>query len=145
MVKLKVIINETDNAMKIFNSILKIVLALLLVSPIVGALGVFPPPTPDLYNTPEAFAFIEALMNAKYLNILIALVFFVGIVALVTRRTALAALIILPVTINILAFHLFLDGGIFTGGAVMADLLFALNLYFLWLNRNTYAVLLNKN
>ena len=33
---------------------LKIVFSLILVLPILGLLGVFPPPTQDLYNTPEA-------------------------------------------------------------------------------------------
>jgi hypothetical protein len=37
---------------------LKGVLSLILALPILGATGVFPPPTPDLYNTPEAFKFI---------------------------------------------------------------------------------------
>lgn len=129
--------------MKILNIILKIILCLLLVSPILGALGIFPPPTPDLYNTPQAFAFIDMLMQGKYITWMIAIVFAISIVLIATKRTALAALLILPITLNIIGFHLFLDGGLFTSGAIMADVLFVLNLYFLWQNRSRYALLWN--
>ena len=40
---------------------LKVVLSLILVLPVLGLTGVLPPATQDLYNTLEAFAFIETL------------------------------------------------------------------------------------
>ena len=131
--------------MKTVRIILKIVLCLILISPILGAFGVFPPPTPDLYNTPEAFAFIEALMKTGYLNYLIAFVFAFSIYLIATNRTSLAALLLLPVTVNIIAFHLFLDGGLLKPGAIMADVLFLLNLFFLWHYRARYGALWNKD
>jgi putative oxidoreductase len=127
--------------MKILNIILRIVLGLLLISPILGALGVFPPPTPDLYNTPEAFEFINVLMEGKYITYMIAVVFAIAAVAIAMNRMAFAALLILPITVNIISFHLFLDGGLFTAGAIMANVLFLINLYFLWQNRGRYAAL----
>lgn len=130
--------------MKILNIVLKVVLCLLMVSPIIGTLGIFPAPTADMYNTPEAFTFIECLMAASYINWIMAVVFAAAIVLVATGRTALAALLILPVTVNIISFHAFLDGGIFTMGALMADVLFALNLYFLWVCRGQYRILLAK-
>lgn len=128
--------------MKILNIILKVLLCLILISPILGVLGVFPPPTPDLYNTPQAFAFINTLMQAKYINFLIALVFALAIILIATKRMAFAALILFPITLNIICFHAFLDGGLFTMGALMADALLLLNLYFVWQNRNRYMPLL---
>ena len=37
--------------MKIVNVVLKVLLSLILVLPILGLTGIFPPPTRDLYNT----------------------------------------------------------------------------------------------
>lgn len=111
-------------------------------TPILGATGVFPPPTADMYSTPEAYAFIMALMNGGYLMPVMAVVFALALGCLWTRREALAALLILPLTVNIFAFHLVLDGGMFAAGAIMGDLLAVLNLYFLWQNRAAYRGLL---
>ena len=131
--------------MKIFHIILRIVLSLLILSPILGVLGVFPAPTADLYNTPEAFAFIKVLYAGGYVMYLMAIVFAISIALIATNRMALASLLILPITLNIIGFHLFLDGGLLTGGAIMADVLLLINAYFLWINRAQYKVLLNKS
>ena len=127
--------------MKIFNIILRIVLCLILITPILGALGIFPPPTADLYNTKEAFAFISILFTTKYVLYLEALVFLIAIILTAMNRMAVVALLILPITVNIIAFHAFLDGGLLTSGAVLADVLFLLNIYFLWHNREKYKIL----
>jgi len=131
--------------MKILNIVLKVLLGLLLVSPILGALGIFPPPTPEMYNTPEAFAFIQMLFTTGYILYIEAFVFAVSIVLIIMNRTALAALLILPITVNIVGFHMFLDGGLFTAGAMMANVLALLNAYFLWQNRARYKGLLEKD
>jgi hypothetical protein len=47
--------------------------------------------------------------------------------------------------VNIISFHLFLDGGLLTSGAIMADVLLLINAYFLWQNRKVYSILWNKN
>lgn len=120
-------------------------MVLLLISPILGVLGVFPAPTADLYNSVQAFDFIDMLMKVGYINYMIALVFAVSIVLIVTNRIAFAALLLTPITINIVAFHAFLDGGLFTAGAIMADMLLVLNFYFLWQNRSRYKLLLAKD
>lgn len=124
---------------------MRIIFGLLLVTPVLGALGIFPPPTPDLYNTPEGYAFIHMLFENGYIIYIMAIVCAMSVVLIATNRMALAALLILPITVNIISFHLFLDGGLFIGGAVMADVLLALNLYFLWKNRSQYKVLLQKS
>ncbi len=127
---------------KYLNPVLKGVLSLLLVSPILGTLGIFPPPTRDLYNTDQAFEFINALMGSGYIMVIMALCFLVAIILLWTKRTAAAALLILPFTVNIVGFHLMLDGGLFTAGAIMGNVLLILNVYFLWQHRTTYKQLL---
>lgn len=127
------------------NTGLKVVLSILMIMPIFGALGIFPAPTADMYNTPEAFSFMSVLMNAGYINVIMAIVFALAIIALWTNRVALAALLILPLTVNIFAFHLFLDGGIFTAGSIMANVLVLLNAYFLYQQRAVYQVFLAKN
>jgi hypothetical protein len=129
---------------KIIDSALKVVLSLILVLPILGVTGVFPPPTPDLYNTPEAFQFILTLQETRYINLIMVVVHVVALVCLWTGRTALAALLILPITVNVVAFHLVLDGGLLTGGAVLGNVMLLLNAYFLWQQRSRYAPLATK-
>ena len=122
--------------------VLKVVLSLILVLPILGLTGVLPPPTQDLYNTPEAFQFIVTLQEGRYINIIMAVVHVIALVCLWTRRTALAALLVLPITVNVVAFHLVLDGGLLTGGAVLGNIMLLINAYFLWEHRREYAPLL---
>lgn len=130
--------------MKILNRVFEIVLCLIIFMPILGVLGVFPEPTADLYNTPEAFAFIDILAKTLYIPYLNAIVYAASILLIITNRMALAALLMLPINVNVVAFHLFLDGGLFTGGAVLGNILMLLNLYFLWQNRERYMSLWEK-
>ena len=128
--------------MKIVHVILKVLLSLILLMSVVGAFGVFPDPTRDLYNTDLAFAFIEMLIQVGYINYMMAVVMAVALAALWTKREAFAALLLAPITANIVGFHAFIDGGIFTSGAVLGNVLLALNVYFLWKNREEYKSLL---
>ena len=127
---------------KALDIVLKVVLSLILVTPILGLTGLFPPPTQDLYNTPEAFAFIQMMGAGRYISIIMAVVHVVALVCLWTRRTGLAALLILPITVNVVAFHAFLDGGLLTAGAVLGNIMLLINAYFLWQHRREYAPLL---
>jgi hypothetical protein len=124
---------------------LKIVMSLILLLPILGLTGLFPPPTEDLYNTPEAFAFIETLNEIRYISIVMAVVHVIALVCLWTGRTALAALLILPITVNVVGFHLVLDGGLLTGGAVLGNIMLLINVYFLWTRQREYAPLLARS
>jgi putative oxidoreductase len=131
--------------MKALNIILRVLLGLLLVTPILGAFGIFPAPTPDLYNNPQAFAFIDMLFQTKYVMYMMSVVFAISLVLIIMNRMALAALLLLPISLNIIAFHAILDGGLFTAGAIMGNVLFLLNIYFLWRNRDAYRDLLDKS
>jgi hypothetical protein len=128
--------------MKIVNVALKVILSLILVLPILGLTGLFPPPTRDLYNTDEAFQFIVTLNEVRYISFIMGVVHVLALVLLWARRTALAALLILPITVNVVGFHLVLDGGLLTGGAVLGNIMLLLNAYFLWQNRRHYAPLM---
>jgi hypothetical protein len=72
----------------------------------------------------------------------ISLTFLLALICLWTRREALAGLLMLPVTVNIVGFHAFLDGGLFVTGAIMGNILLILNLYFIWKNRKQLSALL---
>ncbi len=126
---------------KILNIVLKILLSLILLIPILGILGIFPKPTPDLYQTKEAYDFIITLANSGYIMWLMTAVFIICLVLISKNKMAPVALLLLPITLNIVGFHIFLDGGLFTSGAIMGAVFFLINLYFLWQNRNRYRVL----
>ena len=127
---------------KAIDIVLKVVLSLILVLPILGLTGLLPPPKQDLYNTPDAFLFIMALTEVRYISIMMAVVHVIALVCLWTRRTALAALLILPITVNVVGFHLVLDGGLLTSGAMLGNIMLLINAYFLWQRRHEYAPLL---
>lgn len=123
----------------------KVLLSLILLLPIVGTTGLLGEATRNLYNTDLAFAFIQMLVTVMYINYIMAAVLVVALVALWTKREALAALLILPITVNVVAFHLFLDGGLLTGGALLGNIMLVLNGYLLWKNRASYATLLQPS
>lgn len=131
--------------MKILDAVLRTLLALLIVTPILGVAGIFPAPTREMYGNDAAFNFIQAISASGYIMWTMAAVFAVAIFLTVTNRMAAAALLILPITVNIVGFHAFLDTGLFAGGAIMGNVLALLNAYFLWQNRARYAALLGKS
>jgi hypothetical protein len=123
----------------------KIVLSLILLMPILGITGLLGEPTPELYNTREAYDFIMALTTMGiYINYAMVAVSALAIVALWTGRTALAALLVLPVTVNVVGFHLFLDGGLFTMGAFLGNVMALINFYLLYEHRRMYQPLLER-
>lgn len=128
---------------KYLHILAKAVFSLILALPVVGITGMLGEATRELYNTDQAFAFIQSLTTVMYINYIIAAVHVLAIVALWTKREALAALLVLPITVNVVAFHLVLDGGLLTGGALLGNLMLLLNLYLLWKNREAYRGILN--
>lgn len=123
--------------MKILTVVLRYLLTLLLLMPVLGALGVFPAPTADLY-TPQGWAFMSAMMATGYMMLLLAVLCAVCIVLLVLNRTAVAALLLAPMTVNVMMFHWFLDAAPVSASSSMGYLLLILNAYFLWRNLPKY-------
>ncbi len=110
--------------------------------PVFGTLGIFPPPTPEMYNNREAYDFIVALMNGgKYIMWLMTAVFLICFVLVLKNKMAIVALLLLPITLNIMGFHAFLDGGLLKSGAMMGNVFFLINIYYLWQNREKYKAL----
>lgn len=126
--------------MKILNIVMRVLLGLLLVTPILGATGVFPAPTADLY-TPTGWAFMSALMASGYLMPLLGILCAVCVVLIAMNKTALAAILLAPMTVNVICFHAFVDTGLVSPSAIMGVLLLILNAYFLWVNRMKYKAL----
>lgn len=123
--------------MHILRIVLRILLCLLLLLPVLGTLGVFPPPTEDMY-TPEGWVFFSALLTSGYLLPLLGATFLVCLILTILNRTALAAILLAPLTVNIVFFHAMLDSGLFSASAIMGNVLLVLNLFFLWDGRMQY-------
>ena len=67
---------------KIIDIGLRVIFSLILLLPILGLTGIFPKPTSDLYNTQQAFAFIEILNSAIYILYMMAVVHLIAIFCL---------------------------------------------------------------
>jgi glycerol-3-phosphate acyltransferase PlsY len=130
--------------MKILNTIAKVVFGLIILMPVIGATGVFPEPTRDMYNTALAYDFIVMLGSVGYITAIMAVVCAVTLILMITKRMALASILVLPITVNVVAFHAWIDGGLFTAGASLGNLMLLLNLYFIWQNRTELKTLLEK-
>jgi len=106
---------------------IELVLRLLLIAMLVafGAnkfLGFMPMPEP-----PEAGGkFLGALMGAGYVFPTIGVVFLVSALLLLMRRVALGVLLVAPIAVNILGYHLQYDPEGIGAGAALAFLLLAL-------------------
>ena len=94
-------------------------------------------PAPEL---PEAaMSFFGALMATGYLLPLVkAIEVIVGVMLLANRFTPLALVLLAPISVNIVAFHLFLA----PAGIGPAALVAVLNLYLLIANRDVFKSIL---
>ncbi len=128
--------------MKYLPTAAKVIFSLILILPILGSTGIFPEATRDIYQTDLAFAFIEMLTEAGYITFMMAVVHIIALIALWTKREPLAALLELPISLNVAAFHMVIDGGLFTGGAWLGNLMLIINVYLLWKYRDALRALL---
>ncbi len=110
--------------------------ALYVVFGLNGFFQFLPQPAP----TPEGGAFLGALFTAGYMFPFIKITEILGGALLLANRSTLGAVILFPVTLNILAYHLFLD----QGGLVIALAFLAMNLGVAWFNRDNYKSLFVK-
>lgn len=135
--------------MKYLNIFFKVIFSLIILLPIVSLSGILLgadiQPKQEYYQTPEAFAFIQILMDSMYITVINSVIFAVGLVLIWTKRVALAMALILPISVNVVGFHAFLDGGLLTSGALMGNILLGLNLYFMWQERANCLPLFNKS
>lgn len=94
-----------------------------------------PPPQPL-----EAREFIRMLYDSGYLMHLTAVIEMTGgILLLINRYVGIASVILLPVTVNIFLFHLFLD----RMGLPAGVLVLFMNIWMIYLNNEKYKALLS--
>lgn len=115
-------------------------LLLGLIFLIFGLNGFFrfiPPPTTPMPE--EAVSFAEAMMKTGYLFPLVAgTQVLVGVLLLANFFVPLALVLITPIVVNIVAFHLFLA----PEGTSIAVIVALLEVYLLWSYRQSYRPLL---
>ena len=102
-----------------------------------GFLNFIPPPATPM---PErAMAFFGGLMAAGYMIPLIGgTQVIVGALLLLNRFVPLALVVIAPVIVNIVAFHVFLE----PSGTVIALVVLALGIFLLWRHRSAFRAIL---
>ena len=111
---------------------------LMVVFGLNGLLHFMPVPPPA---TEEAMKFIVALATTKsFWWLLKGTEIVTGAALLVNRWAALAAVVLAPVTLNILLYHTTLD----TSGAPLAVVLTALHVATAWRLRDSYKAVLAK-
>lgn len=113
--------------------IVRIILGLIFT---VFSINFFVPflPMPEL--TPEAGAFLGALMDSGYMFYFIKIVELVGgIMLLIGICIPFALLLLAPIVVNIFLFHIFLD----PAGFLMGLFIFFLELYLLYHYRSVFS------
>lgn len=90
-------------------------------------------PVPEM--PAEAVALMTAFMVSGYLFSFIALTEIIGGILLFLNKTrALGAIVLLPITVNILLFHLVLT----PGDAIVSIIIFFINVWIIYENREKY-------
>jgi len=135
---------------KYFHHTIRIFTGLLFVAIFGSKFGFLPSAvnTPEMF-TLEGFAFISALNATGYMFPIIGIISLLcGLAFLANRYVALAAVILMPITVNFALFHLFLGfpiNSVFYFFRELAPFVFlALNVYMLYSERTKYTVLLRK-
>ncbi len=99
-----------------------------------GFLHFLPEPDPSTIP-PGAGAFAGALMNSGYMfPLIMGTQLLAGLLLLIGRFVPLALVLIAPVIVNIVAFHIFLA----PSGLALAFVVLALEVYLVWSYRNAY-------
>ena len=98
------------------------------------------PPPPE--GSPAAM-FFGAFAPTGYLTFVKVLELVGGLSVMIPRLRNLGLLILGPIVVNILAFHLFIGGGFKDFLNPMLLIIIVLSLYLLWVGRKNFARLLN--
>ncbi len=123
--------------------VLRLLLGIIFVA--TSGIGIFqlaPPPTD---YPPEALAFADALARSGYFMVeLMAIQLVAGVALLLNLWTPLFLVVLAPVTVNILLFHIFLTPRLLFTVAAPGIVVFALNVGLLWIYRAHYRGLLTR-
>jgi putative oxidoreductase len=98
------------------------------------------PPPPE--GSPAAM-FFGAFAPTGYLTFVKVLELVGGLLVMIPRLRNLGLLVLGPIVVNIVAFHLFLGGGFKDFLNPMLLIIIVLSLYLLWVGRQNFARLLN--
>jgi uncharacterized membrane protein YphA (DoxX/SURF4 family) len=130
--------------MKYLPTIAGILLGLLFImSSVVVLFNLIPPDKIPKPATPEAEMFMGAFGPTGYMTFIKALELVGGILVAIPRTRNFGLLVLGPILVNILAFHVFVTKGadLFNPMLIVIVLL---ALYLLWVGRKGFAGLLNK-
>ena len=103
-------------------------------------LGPTPPPPPD--GTPPA-QFMAAFGPTGYLTFVKVFELLGGLLVIIPRTRNLGLLVLGPVIVNILAFHIFVTGGQGLWSPMLMGIC-ALALFLLWCERKAFACLITR-
>ena len=107
---------------------------------ILGVMAFMNLPLPDFYP-PKALAFLQALGDTGYMSYVTGIIqILVGLMFITRRYVALGAVILMPISFNIVIFHLFLDLKTIIPGLII----FALNIFILYTEHDKYKSLLRS-
>ncbi|SRR3989344_1103306 len=107
---------------------------------ILGVMAFMNLPLPDFYP-PKALAFLQALGDTGYMSYVTGIIqILVGLMFITRRYVALGAVILMPISFNIVIFHLFLDLKTIIPGLII----FALNVFILYTEHDKYKSLLRS-
>ena len=117
---------------------ISLVFGIILV--VLGTMAFMNLPLPGFY-LPKALAFLQALGDTGYMNYVTGIIqILVGLMFITRRYVALGAIILMPISFNIVIFHLFLDLKTIIPGLII----FALNVFILYTEHDKYKSLLRS-
>jgi len=117
---------------------ISLVFGIILV--VLGTMAFMNLPLPGFY-LPKALAFLQALGDTGYMNYIMGIIqILVGLMFITRRYVALGAVILMPISFNIVIFHLFLDLKTIIPGLII----FALNIFILYTEHDKYKSLLRS-
>src|SRR5882762_7083289 len=125
--------------MKVATIIARVLLGLMFVVFGSNIFFHFIPMTPPKPPPPLATDFSKALMESHYMYVVGFLQVAGGLLLLIGRYVPLGLMLLGPVIVNILLFHIFLD----PTGLPMAIVVSVLALFLLWRYRSSFAGLVN--
>ncbi len=130
--------------MRFFTLFLRLVLGVFLLRTAAMKFGFLGPLEPALF-TPEGFIYLEALRGSGFIWPAVGIVsFFCGTCLLLNRFVGLAAVVLMPISLNFLLFHLFYDPSFPHAFGLQSYFLFLANIYFLWRERKRYEAVLRS-
>lgn len=117
-----------------FTKILRLILGLgLIIMGLTKLISFNFMPTPDL--TQEAANFMSSLNNTGYvLTFLGILEIFIGLLLILNKWVPFALILLAPITVNVLLFHLFLD----SPGLLLAVIVVLLNIILIYKHWKVY-------